>query len=427
MDQYRLGTCSSCEAQYRVPASFKADKAKCKKCGGVVEIGPVKGEAPAAKPAPAKQPRASRPAKSGKAGKSTQSGKSAQPARAAKPGQASKAQPKAAPADEGESVRSATEEAATRVRSSGGKSKQGRSSSRRKGRTSKKKDSKMGLVLGIVALLIIAGGGGWFLMNKDKSVEAQDSETVAAADSQQDEGTEAAGSDATSADATEATEPTDAGGEADEATTPAADNSTPEAAAGSTSEDESADAEATEEEEEAKPEPAKTEIDLAALEDFGPAPGTSDDEWEEIQALVATTIDPNAGARGNRAVSTLTEKGRLAMPAVLNTIKTLDLGTTDGRRDGDLLQRLLERICNGNNYGWKYTTDEADVLFNEKVVVAWFKAWDRVVGEGADGGVWVKLGKLDDEQATAYKIEIGLEVEGEGDGGVGSADDLDDF
>ena len=59
--EYRLGTCSSCNSQFRVPASFKADRAKCKKCAGVVELGPVVSSAepaaarpapPAAKPAP---------------------------------------------------------------------------------------------------------------------------------------------------------------------------------------------------------------------------------------------------------------------------------------------------------------------------------------------------------------------------------------
>ena len=56
--------CANCGAKYRLPESFKADKAKCKKCGGVVEIGAVEGggkpseAAPAKKPVPAKTPAA---------------------------------------------------------------------------------------------------------------------------------------------------------------------------------------------------------------------------------------------------------------------------------------------------------------------------------------------------------------------------------
>ena len=39
--QYRVGTCASCNATFKVPATFPADKAKCKSCeDGVVEIGP---------------------------------------------------------------------------------------------------------------------------------------------------------------------------------------------------------------------------------------------------------------------------------------------------------------------------------------------------------------------------------------------------
>ncbi len=38
---YRIGTCSSCGASFKVPASFAADRARCKTCSGVVEIGEV--------------------------------------------------------------------------------------------------------------------------------------------------------------------------------------------------------------------------------------------------------------------------------------------------------------------------------------------------------------------------------------------------
>ncbi len=55
--KYRLGECSSCGANFKVPASFEADRAKCKSCGGVVEIGPVREDAPQpAKPAAATPP-----------------------------------------------------------------------------------------------------------------------------------------------------------------------------------------------------------------------------------------------------------------------------------------------------------------------------------------------------------------------------------
>ncbi|MCA8979287.1 MAG: hypothetical protein KDC14_04620, partial [Planctomycetes bacterium] len=51
--KYRLGVCKDCSANYKVPASFEADRAKCKACGGVVELGKVREDAPAPKPAAA--------------------------------------------------------------------------------------------------------------------------------------------------------------------------------------------------------------------------------------------------------------------------------------------------------------------------------------------------------------------------------------
>ncbi len=51
----RLGQCSSCGAQYRVPESFRADRARCKSCGGVVELRPGDGAVQATALQPAGQ------------------------------------------------------------------------------------------------------------------------------------------------------------------------------------------------------------------------------------------------------------------------------------------------------------------------------------------------------------------------------------
>ena len=45
-------------------------------------------------------------------------------------------------------------------------------------------------------------------------------------------------------------------------------------------------------------------------------------------------------------------------------------------RQGDLTQRLLTDICNGQNFDWRFSTEPADVVFNKKVVRAWIKAWN---------------------------------------------------
>ena len=55
---YRLGKCSQCGAEYKIPSSFQHDVARCKECSGVVNVGPTQSAdapaAPAAKPAPPK-------------------------------------------------------------------------------------------------------------------------------------------------------------------------------------------------------------------------------------------------------------------------------------------------------------------------------------------------------------------------------------
>jgi hypothetical protein len=44
---HRVGVCSSCGARFQIPATFAPDRARCRTCGGVVEIGPAVGvEAP---------------------------------------------------------------------------------------------------------------------------------------------------------------------------------------------------------------------------------------------------------------------------------------------------------------------------------------------------------------------------------------------
>jgi hypothetical protein len=58
---HRVGVCSSCRSRYQIPATFAHDRARCRSCGGVVEIGPLEADAPAPPATPASTP-ASNPA-----------------------------------------------------------------------------------------------------------------------------------------------------------------------------------------------------------------------------------------------------------------------------------------------------------------------------------------------------------------------------
>jgi hypothetical protein len=56
----RLGVCSACHARFKIPASFKPNRARCRECGGAVLVGPVGGAEPAAEPPARREPRRAR-------------------------------------------------------------------------------------------------------------------------------------------------------------------------------------------------------------------------------------------------------------------------------------------------------------------------------------------------------------------------------
>jgi hypothetical protein len=72
------------------------------------------------------------------------------------------------------------------------------------------------------------------------------------------------------------------------------------------------------------------------------------------------------------------------------------------RPSGSLI--LLTELCNGNNFGWKYPSQEPEEFhyFDKKVIVAWSKAWEQAKD---DDGAWAKLAKLDNQDAPPGKAE----------------------
>jgi len=397
--EYRHGTCSSCGAHYRVPATFKADKAKCKKCEGVVELGPVespaKEDAPTAGPArkPAPKPAARKPAPS-----------SPKPAA---PRPAAKAAPKSgtprAGAREKDSVRAAAEAAADRVRNTGvrsgapkkaeagaAKAGSGRSSSRGRRKPAPKKKGNPAVLIGGVVVVILIALGGFFLVKGGEGSEAKAAETDTAS-------VDAPANEAATEDPVEGAEEAPA----------------EEAAA------EEEPEEAPEEEKKPARDPKDPDsIDLTTLPDFEQLPETSDDEWQQLVQLAANFTDPEAGAAGNRARVKLLEAGRTAFPALINRFRTLNFASDEGLNTGDLVQRLLMDICRGQNFDWRYTTEPGDVYFNKRVVELWHGAWQQVVDNPK---AWVKLGKLNEKEAAEY-MAVHERVED-----IGVDDDLDDF
>ena len=453
---HRLGVCSSCDAKYKIPASFTASQAKCKSCGGVVNISNPMSEAPKAsaappvparkvapKPAPASeakpQPKsvpkpdemvevkgsgkkrsgpsmkerllaqreADAAAAAAKAKPATKPRTSKAPARAAtKPTSSSRS---AAPARDGDAKPKKPTGRSSRSTSAGDTgtsrrsgARRGRSSrdsespeeegqSRRRRGAARKKSSPMPTLIAL-ALVVLAGVGAFLYIQQDTGpVAAGDGENVTPTT---DEVSSAeavnpnAATDEGNAEslATETIEETPVEPEAE--TTPKPQNKA------------------------AKDDPAS--IDLTQIEDFGPVDETTDEEFATLTELTDTMVDLEAGAAGNQARKTLTEKGRIAFPTLVNKLKSLDFQTEQGYRDGDIIQATLRDICGGMSFGWRYSTEPKDVAYNKKAVRNWISNWTVAQSDPVH---WEAMTKQAAKKAEKPKAEESMN----------ELDDLEDF
>lgn len=265
-----------------------------------------------------------------------------------------------------------------------------------RGRRGAKKKSPM-VPLVSIAVLVLASVGGFLYM--------QDGDVSAANEGMEQDTNMAMGE-------------TDAAGEADAMAGDAADSmSEPEAT------DAAPEMDAEPEVEPEKPKPKKKKpsdpasIDLSEIEDFGPVDGMSDDDFALLVEKADLMVDPEAGAAGNRARTKLVEAGRLAFPALLNKMKTIDYSTEQGYRDGDLLQGTLREICGGMSLGWKFSTEPADELYNKKTVKGWASNWRVAQDDPIRWDAMTKKKKKKAEEAAEEAEEFSED----------SMDDLDDF
>ncbi|MAB80551.1 MAG: hypothetical protein CMJ89_14455 [Planctomycetes bacterium] len=426
---YRLGKCSQCGAEYKIPASFEHDVARCKRCSGVVNVGAVRSddgptakevtptppEAPAAEPMPAKKvvpatPEPSPGKSSGEPEEISSAGadekrrergtlaklkaqRAAQAAsmspRAPAPRPAPVKRPAATPAKPSAKA-PADRERGEGVKATGRSSR--RSGSRRNARTATaaKRGFPVGGAIGVGSLLILAVV---VLLFKDSFFGGSESA---------DTGHEVAAAETPVETVEEVIEEEAPEEEPDE---PGLEEKEPE--------------------EEKKPVVRDaSEIDLDALPELKRARGTTDEEWAEMAELVETWMDLDAGARGPRAGRSLGEYSRKAMPVILNSWKTFDYGTPEGHRRGDMCQKMLKDICNGTNFGWRYEQDENHEWFNKKVVVAWSGVWVKVEENIV---AWVNLAKLDTKDPKLAKELIAQYGDGWDDDFGGDSEELDDL
>jgi hypothetical protein len=434
---YRTGKCSQCGAEYKVPASFAHNVARCKVCKGVVHLG-APGEAMppvASKPfspaMPAKKvvpkpaaPRAARPAVP--EAKKTPPSAPARPAAASAPAEPVGERPKGgtlerlknerrpdgAHAPANTPAKPAPQPVGAGARASAGRGDaEGGSRSRRGERRAPRKEKKapVGAIVGGIALVVL--GAGFFLF-KDQIL-----------------GT---GNDAEAASTPVADAPADGAPAQPEAASAAAEREL--AAADAPPDDAAAAAAAAEVTEPPKPkakDPAS--VDLAAIADFEPTPDTSAEEWAQMNEWMTTWMDVEAGAAGNRAKLSLIAEGRKAVPVILNHFKTLDFATPEGRSNGDQCQKALQQISNGTNFDWKYVDEAAgrpvdhpdDVYFCKRVVEEWTKLWRQVE---VSIEAWIKIAKLeekDPEEAARLRETFGGAQPAMEEPAAGSDDDLE--
>lgn len=186
------------------------------------------------------------------------------------------------------------------------------------------------------------------------------------------------------------------------------------------------------------------DIDLSVF-DFGPIFNTTDEEWDTMNGLIASWMDPDAGAKGGRSRRKLIEYDVKAFPVILNTMARLDLGTVLGQSNGDLCQRELEKLLSGNNFGWAYVQPDAEDadrevnrvhVYTKKVVRSYCRQWENVVDQGLVYFIsFAKLDKIDEiedpasrskrkARLTALRELVGEAAPAE-TGGFGMDDDFD--
>jgi hypothetical protein len=450
---YRQGVCTGCQNSFRVPATFVQNKAKCPKCGGVVEIGPVQSggasaapaaaaaaapaaaaattsSAPAAAPkpaaapapVPARTPAPAKPAASAPAS-AVPAKPVAKPAAAAAPvakPAAAPAKPAATPAapkavapaaakpaaPAGPSVRATAEAAAVKVKSGAGAKPKGRSKDededegsgkRRRAGAAPKKKSMAPMVLSAVIFLALVGVAGWYFGVKVPADEAQAAQAAKAAEDAKRAALLGTGSSVAAAEKTGESTPDATADATAAASEPAKAEAKPE-------ETKPAETQAAEAKPVKEKAPVVDDVNLLDLPELGKYSKSSDEEWAEIVALV-DTFATSGGAPSTRALRKLEELGRPAMPALLNVMRKLNLSDPEDFSRGDLIQRALEKICGGKNWGWKYDKDLETVVYNKKAIKSWFKTWDTA---GEDDEQWAGLTKkAAPKEDTEKKPEAG--------------------
>lgn len=349
----RIGICGGCGAKFKIPATFQADKAKCNKCGGVVEIsaaGAAAGAAAAASPKPAaKSPAAKKPA-----GRSSRAGSSSRAS--------SRGKSRAGASSKAGSSRGGSSRAGASSRSGGGRSRGGR------GEREPKKDNTM-LYAGIGGGVVLVGILGFVLLGGDDEKGTEDTANVAAANTTPD---------------TPVAEPVV------EPETPIADETPVDDAPV---------------EPEAAPEPDPEPVEPEVVEPLSPIlahdpipnPGMDEGEWQALQEAVSKAfIESVRPKQRKEARGKLTDAEAAAIPALINGLIGLDISQErDLVNAGNIVLGIQSTSLDLIKIPLRLDIldIEANQDFNVKTVRSLFKYWEKY--EGPDG-----LAKFSDKLQT---------------------------
>lgn len=336
----RIGVCAGCGARFKIPETFAGTSAKCRKCGGVITMPPATSAAPEAKTEiMAPPPRAER---------------SERPERGGRPERAS---------------------AAARRHGHGADAAEERRGRRGAGEK-KKTDPK--LLVGVIAgVLIIGGGIGFFAFGGSDDDDGTKTTTpsspeVAAKTPDPAAAGGAGGATATSppANATEPTKPpaavpSNAPTNPPPAAVPSDPTPAPSAHEAPTKHDpEPADAG-----------PVQTKFEFEALDK---APGTTDDEWKQMQEI-GEKLKAESGKGRKRVMKKLLPFGMKAVPVVVNTLNGLDLTDSKQWLDGNDIVVFIQNDLTAETilipYHGDPSTDPAEITRNCKVLNSMLDYW----------------------------------------------------
>ncbi len=315
--------CTNCGAKYKLPDSFKSDKAKCKACGSVIDVAAQLGgdgdASAAAKPAAAK-PAAAKPAR-------------AKPATARRSARSDDDGEKRSPRRGGGTT------GRTKVRDEGddGSAARKRSRVRGAGRTTKPAEGgggNKGLMIGGsilgVALLVVIGV---WAFSGDEKPETDDvaNNTDPKAGAQ-------------------ANQPEDDNKKAAEATTPKEDDA--KAGEADAKKDDKAAAEATAKKNKpAKPAKPKVKEPTTPEEVYDPKAelqpvewpdSVTEDEIKQIEQLCKDVVD--GGLAGSRATPKLEAMGYKSLPGIVNAMRELNYLDSDDTMTGFVFSKLLRQM-----------------------------------------------------------------------------------